>query len=655
MTGNDRNEWDDTIGDAFETVRSSFTGGLSEREINAGAGAITYIDEDLTLLYLDRVEKSRIIPAVTEWRRVDFVASGKHPGGPKPLLTDTVILTIALILAVEGCTVRILDIQRAIESRLTPGARRALGIEHLFVKERNWYFLVHRAAHRLLATWDAWGANDGFKRNNHTAMTLEQRVAWEAAQDLEFLDQMRKRGDWFINALVEMSLRQQSPQFQSMTTAGSIDQTAVLSGTQQARWKRDKKSQVEIPKGNLYTGEVEEKRVLALEADWVPKKKGAKKRDADAETTVSQLKWVQAYMANVLIDVAEDPTADKTELPPQLIRAASFGTPNKRVAEHTLGLLDSLEARGRSLTRLTFDRGYSQLTDAFHLELIDRGIPVVKDYLERQKGIAEDSIGGSLMYNDRYMCPSTPDSALAAHEKFELGQLTREELWVEQKKLEKYELHVHDRKEDGTLRLSCPATGISPTASCPLQALHRNAIPDEDADRVRIYRRDITELQDEYKVCKQHSITVKATAHPQRRQKFRHNGQEWTRTYRADRNSIESTNDLLQKDMKLENSANRPMRGLAAQQFAFGLIVFASNMRRITNHEHDQAVAARRAAAGRILRPRKPRAERLQRSRDRRGETRYMKNPPPRKLVPLDELVTPPPAPPVRKPRKKRE
>lgn len=67
----------------------------------------------------------------------------------------------------------------------------------------------------------------------------------------------------------------------------------------------------------------------------------------------------------------EDPDLNKKLLAPQLIRAISLGTPNKRIGDHTIALLDSLEARGYELTRSSFDRGYSQLTDAFHDELSD--------------------------------------------------------------------------------------------------------------------------------------------------------------------------------------------------------------------------------------------------------------------------------------------
>ena len=77
-------------------------------------------------------------------------------------------------------------------------------------------------------------------------------------------------------------------------------------------------------------------------------------------------------MANIVIDVLEDPNADKKYHAPQLIRAISLGTPNKRIGGHAISLLDSLQSRGYELTRLSFDRGCSQLKDEFHEQLIAR-------------------------------------------------------------------------------------------------------------------------------------------------------------------------------------------------------------------------------------------------------------------------------------------
>ena len=640
--------WDDTVALTLEVLASAAEGGLTGREVAAGAGAMTPIDADLAQTWLNRVLQSRVLPALVGWRRFDRAASGKRAGGPQPDISDAVILTVALILVMEESTVRIRDMERALEHRLTPEAREVLGIAHLYDNPfKNWYFLAHRAIHRVIATFDPYVANDGFKRNKWKAMTLEERQLWETNLDEEFLARMGARGEWFMNALVEMSIRQQAPEFRRKKTAFTIDQSQVTAGVHQARWKRDKDGS-EVPMRNKLdttTDKAEPRRVLALEADWAPKKKGAKKRNADDEKRVSRIKWELSYMANIIIDVIEDPDLDKKLQAPQLIRAISLGTPNKRIGDHAIDLLDSLQARGYELTRFSFDRGYSQLKDAFHEELVRRNIPVVKDYVERQKGITNGAIGGAIMVNGRYVCPSTPFDLLDVTARWEAGKLTDAEYWKELERLEYYELSVHEKKADGTLRLSCPASGISPTASCPLRKLHPKAIPDDEADRVRIQAANITDRQKDYKVCCQTSVTVKPTEHVQQRQMLRHNGREWFKVYRSDRSSSESTNDLLQRDHKLHVTTNRPMRGLAAQQLALALLAVKSNMTRIIKFENALREQQLREAAGRTPVRRKQDGEYLQRSRDRRGETRYLRNPPPRELVPFVEPEVP--APPV--------
>lgn len=268
----------------------------------------------------------------------------------------------------------------------------------------------------------------------------------------------------------------------------------------------------------------------------------------------------------------------------------------------------------------------------------------MKDSVDRQKGITNGAIGNSVMVEGRYYCPSTPLELVESTKLWEEGKLTNEEYWAARKKLEKYELILHEQKTNGTLRRSCRASGPFPRASCPLHELQKNAVPDEDADRMTIQPTNITERQKDYKVCCQKSVSAKPTSHVQQRQKLRYGSKEWFDTYRADRNSSESTNDLLQKDHDLENAMSRPVHGLAAQQFALALFAVASNLRRIIKYEHDVHEMGRRASAGRAPMPRKQPDEYLKRARDRNDETRYMRNPPPLKLAPWEPLE-PPPAP----------
>jgi len=133
-------------------------------------------------------------------------------------------------------------------------------------------------------------------------------------------------------------------------------------------------------------------------------------------------------MGNIIMDVHENPDADKEGAPPPLIRAASLSTPNKRIGEHTIALVDSLLDRGYDITRLVFDRGYSQLTtEQFHQPLADRNIDVVKDYKGGKHGSQlgiSNGVGGAPFADDRFFCAGTPKHLLETGKNFDEGTIT---------------------------------------------------------------------------------------------------------------------------------------------------------------------------------------------------------------------------------------
>lgn len=640
------NTWDNTVAATFDVLRTVGEGGLTDAEVVAGPGPMTPIDADLAQAWLDRVIQSQVLPPLAVWRRRNRERTGKRNGGPAPAINDAVILTIALILVIEHSSVRVKDMARALQHRLTPEARDVLGIGHLYDNPfTNWYFIAHRAIHRVIATFDPYITNDGATRNQWKAMSYEDRIAWEAAVDQDFVAELNARAEWFINALVEMSLQQQARKHRRRKTAMTIDQSGVKAAAVMARWKRDPKTGKEIPQKNALdpsTNRPEARRVRALEADWVTKKKGAKKRNADEEERISRIKWELGYMANIIIDVLEDPPRQQ-----KAPRTATHPRHQPRHPEQAHRRSRHLTARLAPVPRLRTDT--AELRP--RLLTTQRRVPRAahRSRHPRREGLRRPAEGHhqrrhrQLRHGRRpLLLPLHSVGAARLHALWEQGKLTNEEYWAAREKLEKYELILHEQKPNCTLRLSCPASGPSPTASCPLRELQKNAVPDEDADRVRIQRTNITDRQKDYKVCCQKSVSVKSTTHVQQRQKLRYGSKEWFDTYRADRNSSESSNDLLQKDHNLENTLSRPMHGLATQQFALALFAVASNMRRIIQFEHDVYELERRAAAGRSPQPRKQPDEYLKRARDRNGETRYMRNPPPRKLVPWEPLELPP-------------
>ncbi|RPE84864.1 hypothetical protein EDF28_0806 [Curtobacterium sp. PhB137] len=75
---------------------------------------------------------------------------------------------------------------------------------------------------------------------------------------------------------------------------------------------------------------------------------------------------------------------------------------------------------------------------------------------------------------------------------------------------------------------------------------------------------------------------------------------------------------------------------MAAQQFAFALLMVATNMKRIIEFEHQLYILDKRTREGRPPQRRKQKHELLQRRRDRLGRSNYKANPDPVKLIPLE-------------------
>lgn len=77
------------------------------------------------------------------------------------------------------------------------------------------------------------------------------------------------------------------------------------------------------------------------------------------------------------------------------------------------------------------------------------------------------------------------------------------------------------------------------------------------------------------------------------------------------------------------------MRGMAAQQFAFALLMVATNMKRSIQFEHQLHILDKRTREGRPPQKRKQKHELLERRRDRLGRSNDKRNPDPVKLVPM--------------------
>lgn len=606
-------------------------GGLSADEARAGHGSHAPITGWWARLWYDRLNASSLPVMVVTWRTADN--AGKYPGGRKPAISDAVTLTLCMLLALEGQPVNPTALGHMLETRLSPEARECFGIIHLYTgKPRDWYAIAYRALHRVIDTFDGWVAP-------RQLMLLDKRLELEAGRDEAHISKMRARGVEFNSALLDLIIDMQPQQHQRTAIALSVDQTSVRAGSQQRRWKRDKTTGQELPRKNSVTNQEIDRPVLELEAGLYPKEKGASVKDPSGVEKFVKSNWEMAFVADIIIDTREDPTADHTGEPPLLIRAISLATPNKRIGENTLALLDSIRGRGYDITRLTFDRGYNNLmSGGFHEGLRDRGIPTVQDYRDEQKGM-KDGPGGSKFVEGDYHCPGTAPELLTATERYDAakGDIS-EAAWREDlAKRWEFILHVKDVKPNGKVRLSCPAIGPSATVVCAAREMHEKAFSGKRKPNA-VLKKNMPKRIADLPVCCQDSVTVDPKAHLREQQSIRYGSDRWISTFRTDRNTIESLNNSLKSDFRIDATAERRMRGLAANQYVLAFKATALNYKRIANYARTQLKIAelekRRTNVTpirpdiHVASPKKPAVprEKKVRNRDRQGWSNYRRN-----------------------------
>ena len=579
----------DELDDVFD---ETLFGLMPMAEVISGSLNTSRIDKGLVLRWRRRLRRSGVLELIAAWRVLD--AADRYRGGRPPVISDEVILTLMLVLIAERAGLKGTILGNALGHRLTDAAKEALGISQLFDgTNRNWEQLARRAVRRLTKTWDAWG---GGKKCAVSRQWREDQEK-DLAENWDHVEEMFSRGEMFTCALLQMTLEELPRSVRrNRSIALTVDQTAFSAVSQLAPWRRNKSNGLEMferyadmdpedPKSEV------ERVVLEPQAGLYPREKGAAVKDSADSKTWSPSDWLMAYMGNVVLGVHEYPDTDNSLAPPQLIMAASLGAPNKRIGEHTIALIDIILGRGASISRLSFDRGYSQLTvEKFHRPLRERGIKVVKDYKGGksggQRGIT-NGFGGAHFVEGDWYCASTPRELLEATIRLDAGLITEEEWGRDIDTRQAYKLHIKDHAPNPTsVKYQCPALGDSATVDCPLRMMTKKALEKDNLAPVN----ESQIVDREVDICCKKSLNIPITeSEKESGQKFSYGTKKHNRVYKVDRASSESANDFLHNDASvLSDSSNRPMRGLAAAQLAWALMVVAFNMTRIAEYMHER-------------------------------------------------------------------
>jgi hypothetical protein len=525
------------------------------------------------------LRSSGVIELLATWRAED--REKKAPGGVKPKIDDLAILTVVMMLLSEQSMIFVREMGRVFEHRLDDEARRELGIAHLYDNDKpnDWYFLAWRAMHRIIDLWDAWPAP-------RRLLTRDERSSLDALRDKNIERRAHERSMTFTNTLLEATAQNLPRAVRRQRLALSVDQTVLRAPSQKNRWPRE--NGVEQPMFIAGTDKEQPKYAMELEADLYPIDKGEKERvfskhtkeNGKASVKQARSRWLLAYTANLIIDVNEDPTGDPTEAP-QLIRGASLTTPNKGIGFHTVELVKNIQERGYDIARLSSDLGYSAgLTmEDFHRPMRELGVGLVFDYNRANQTGVRGQVGGAKLVEGGQFCPGTPKRLLDATVRRNNKEIDNVE-WSQQiDERDAYRLHKKEGPDaNGNVKMRCPALGPSATVECPLRKLDKRASPDKE--RPQVLRANVPKQTD--KVCCQTSITVRPEDGEKMNQMLPYGSKEWSKTYRRDRNSIESFNAFIKTGPeRIADSSARRLRGLAAQQFLLAMLTTAANIRKI--------------------------------------------------------------------------
>lgn len=135
--------------------------------------------------------------------------------------------------------------------------------------------------------------------------------------------------------------------------------------------------------------------------------------------------------------------------------------------------------------------------------------------------------------------------------------------------------------------MRCPATGPSPTVTCPLRELFVGA-----AKKSRPHVEPAT-LEAEFldKICTQHSVAIDLTEMMSPAQAFEYGSKEWDEFHSHARNAIESANKQIKDPAAeaLEDAGRRRVRGPAAAQLMISFLVANYNLRKIAAWLDDHA------------------------------------------------------------------
>jgi hypothetical protein len=528
--------------------------GELERCLQMGAfggrqGIIHSISDSTVVGALSIVDTSGIPARVITWRAED--AKDRHAGGRALSIDDRAIITLLVLLALEGSPLFVTNIANIIEHRLSDNARSLLGIRQFAAEGDDWYDRSWRAVHRLLAVIDPYPA----PRNRR--MSVDEFKTIEAQRDPSEVQRREDRLNEFANGLVLVTWK-------------------LFPRDIRRQWKGN--ICVDATPVKAFDRGYSQKAPFAVEHDAAWYVRQGDHRDTGDKKGRVHSKYLFGWEATIVVATANDPkeVADF----PLLATGMTFDKPGFNIAENAMTIIRSMREHGMPVGLAVGDRAYWPNAKEEKLQLPMRalGYTNVNDYKDEQLGV-QAGHGGGIMVEGAWYCPSMPTPLVEASIDYRVKKSIDEAMWKKRIAARApYMLHAKESPDaDGHQPLRCPAVGASATVACPLRAESMKG------EKVVLRSRVVTPPKHADRICRQTSVSFPPSAGAKFRQDIQYGTDEWQEAYATARNTIESLNGFIKDGAHeaLADHTRRRLRGRAAQHVLAALLVMAANVRKI--------------------------------------------------------------------------
>jgi hypothetical protein len=483
----------------------------------------------------------------------------------------------------------------ALFHQISPTMRHALGVPKPPNRhdQKGWdavYQNVLRRFRGLIQLMDPSANPKNLRLSDQVFSSLVERnrtkhtdAGWDERQD---------RLQWFINEVIEISLRTLPREIRRRWVGSScVDATVVPAFARPDRREgRSKKNRKPI----VITHSSDP------DADWYRRDQ---REGEDGQVDQKRLVW--GYEASLVVS-GVDGRSEPGSFPTLVMGMAPLHKPGVEPGRNAVRALRSIHDRGHPAHFLAADRGYTNAKpDDFQLPARALGYSPVLDYKIDQLG-HQGSFAGMLLVDGAWYCPSIPEVLVSCtydHRKGLINDATYQARLGERRN---YQILTEDSADQSDhRRMRCPASNPNPVARCELKPGSKRS---STRGRITIPVKDATQGALP-KICAQQSITVPPDAGAKYRQELLHESPEWHATYGALRSSVEGMNGYLKDGahQALDDPERRRIRGVAAQSVLVAFQILGANLRKIdmfvAREEAEEAGVVRRLPARRRTKP----------------------------------------------------